>query len=52
MTLQWETLPQLLGASRDKLFQVDGIGSNRAQQLRDYFDTLLKNIGFSYINGH
>ena len=24
----------------------------RAQQLREYFDTLLKNIGFSYINGN
>ena len=49
---QFKTLPKLLGASTDKLFQVDGIGRNRAQQLRDYFDTLLKNIGFSYINGH
>ena len=49
---KFKTLPKLLGASTDKLFQVDGIGSNRAQQLRDYFDTLLKNIGFSYINGH
>ena len=49
---KFKTLPRLLGASTDKLFQVDGIGRNRAQQLRDYFDTLLKNIGFSYINGH
>ena len=49
---KFKTLPKLLGASTDKLFQVDGIGRNRAQQLRDYFDTLLKNIGFSYINGH
>ena len=38
--------------STDKLFEVDGIGRNRAQQLREYFDTLLKNVGFSYINGH
>ena len=49
---KFKTLPRLLGAATDKLFQVDGIGRNRAQQLRDYFDTLLKNIGFSYINGH
>jgi diadenylate cyclase len=49
---KFKTLPRLLGAPTDKLFQVDGIGRNRAQQLRDYFDTLLKNIGFSYINGH
>ena len=49
---KFKTLPKLLGASTDKLFQVDGICINRAQQLRDYFDTLLKNIGFSYINGH
>ena len=49
---KFKTLPKLLGAPTDKLFQVDGIGRNRAQQLRDYFDTLLKNIGFSYINGH
>jgi len=45
-------LPNLLNASTDKLFQVEGIGRNRAQQLREYFDTLLKNVGFSYINGH
>ena len=49
---KFKTLPKLLGAPTDKLFQVDGIGRSRAQQLRDYFDTLLKNIGFSYINGH
>ena len=49
---KFKTLPRLLGAPTEKLFQVDGIGNNRAQQLRDYFDTLLKNIGFSYINGH
>ena len=49
---KFKTLPRLLGAPTEKLFQVDGIGRNRAQQLRDYFDTLLKNIGFSYINGH
>ena len=49
---KFKTLPKLLGAPTDKLFQVYGIGRNRAQQLRDYFDTLLKNIGFSYINGH
>ena len=49
---KFKTLPKLLGAPTDKLFQIDGIGRNRAQQLRDYFDTLLKNIGFSYINRH
>ena len=49
---KFKTLPRLLGAATEKLFQVDGIGRNRAQQLREYFDTLLKNIGFSYINGH
>src|SRR5210317_112910 len=49
---KFKTLPRLLGAPTEKLFQVDGIGRNRAQQLREYFDTLLKNIGFSYINGH
>ena len=52
LIMKFKTLPKLLGAPTDKLFQVDGIGRNRAQQLRDYFDTLLKNIGFSYINGH
>ena len=48
----FKSLPNLLLASTDKLFEVDGIGRNRAQQLREYFDTLLKNIGFSYINGN
>ena len=49
---KFKTLPNLLTASTDKLFEVEGIGRNRAQQLREYFDTLLKNVGFSYINGH
>ena len=49
---KFKTLPNLLNASTDKLFEVEGIGRNRAQQLREYFDTLLKNVGFSYINGH
>ena len=49
---KFKNLPNLLNASTDKLFEVEGIGRNRAQQLREYFDTLLKNIGFSYINGH
>ena len=49
---RFKSLPNLLVASTDKLFEVDGIGRNRAQQLREYFDTLLKNIGFSYINGN
>ncbi len=49
---KFKTLPNLLSASTEKLFEVEGIGRNRAQQLREYFDTLLKNIGFSYINGH
>ena len=49
---KFKNLPNLLNASTDKLFEVEGIGRNRAQQLREYFDTLLKNVGFSYINGH
>ena len=49
---KFKTLPNLLSASTEKLFEVEGIGRSRAQQLREYFDTLLKNIGFSYINGH
>jgi len=49
---KFKTLPNLLNAPTDKLFEVEGIGRNRAQQLREYFDTLLKNVGFSYINGH
>ena len=49
---KFKTLPNLLAASTDKLFEVEGIGRSRAQQLREYFDTLLKNVGFSYINGH
>ncbi len=49
---KFTTLPNLLNASTEKLFEVDGIGRSRAQQLREYFDTLLKNVGFSYINGH
>ena len=49
---KFKTLPKLLTASPDKLYEIEGIGRGRAQQLRDYFDTLLKNIGFSYINGH
>tara|TARA_B100000674_G_scaffold406312_1_gene353279 strand:- start:585 stop:1625 length:1041 start_codon:yes stop_codon:yes gene_type:complete len=48
---KFKLLPNLLLASTDKLFEVDGIGRNRAQQLREYFDTLLKNVGFSYVNG-
>ena len=47
-----KTLPKLLSASPEKLYEIEGIGRGRAQQLRNYFDTLLKNIGFSYINGH
>ena len=49
---KFKTLPKLLTASPEKLYEVEGIRRSRAQQLRDYFDTLLKNIGFSYINGH
>ena len=49
---KFKNLPNLFNASTDKLFEVEGIGRNRAQQLREYFDTLLKNVGFSYINGH
>ena len=49
---KFKTLPNLLTASTDKLFEVEGIGRSRAQQLSEYFDTLLKNVGFSYINGH
>ena len=49
---KFKTLPNLLTASTDKLFEVEGIGRSRTQQLREYFDTLLKNVGFSYINGH
>ena len=49
---KFKTLPNLLTASTDKLFEVEGIGRSRAQQLREYFDTLLKNVGFSYITGH
>ena len=49
---KFKTLPKLLSASPEKLYEIEGIGRGRAQQLRDYFDTLLKNIGFSYLNGH
>ena len=49
---KFKTLPKLLTASPEKLFEVEGIGRSRAQHLRYYFDILLKNIGFSYINGH
>ena len=49
---KFKTLPKLLSSSPEKLYEVQGIGRSRAQQLRDYFDTLLKNVGFSYINGH
>ena len=49
---KFKSLPKLLSASPEKLYEIEGIGRGRAQQLRDYFDTLLKNIGFSYINGH
>ncbi len=49
---KFKNLPNLLNAPTDKLFEVEGIGRNRAQQLREYFDTILKNVGFSYINGH
>ena len=48
---KFKSLPNLLSATTTKLFEVDGIGQNRARQLREYFDTLLKNVGFSYING-
>ncbi len=49
---QFKTLPKLLTSSPESLYSVEGIGRGRAQQLRDYFDTLLKNVGFSYLNGH
>ena len=49
---KFKTLPNLLSASPEKLYEIEGIGQGRAQQLRNYFDTLLKNIGFSYLNGH
>ena len=49
---KFKTLPKLLNATPEKLFEIEGIGRSRAQQLRDYFDTLLKNVGYSYLNGH
>ena len=49
---KFKTLPKLLNSSQENLYSVEGIGRGRAQQLRDYFDTLLKNVGFSYLNGH
>ena len=49
---KFKTLPKLLNSSPETLYSVEGIGRSRAQQLRDYFDTLLKNVGFSYLNGH
>ena len=49
---KFKSLPKLLSASPEKLYEIEGIGQGRAQQLRNYFDTLLKNIGFSYLNGH
>jgi len=49
---KYKSLAKLLSAPTEKLYEIEGIGRNRAQQLRDYFDTLLKNVGFSYINGH
>ena len=49
---KFKTLPKLLNSSPEALYSVEGIGRSRAQQLRDYFDTLLKNVGFSYLNGH
>jgi len=49
---KFKTLPKLLTSSPENLYIVEGIGRGRAQQLRDYFDTLLKNVGFSYLNGH
>ena len=49
---KFKTLPKLLSSSPEKLYEIEGIGQGRAQQLRNYFDTLLKNIGFSYLNGH
>ena len=49
---KFKTLPKLLTSSPENLYSVEGIGRGRAQQLRDYFDTLLKNVGFSYLNGH
>ena len=49
---KFKTLPKLLTSSQENLYSVEGIGRGRAQQLRDYFDTLLKNVGFSYLNGH
>ena len=49
---KFKTLPKLLNSTPENLYSVEGIGRSRAQQLRDYFDTLLKNVGFSYLNGH
>ena len=49
---KFKTLPKLLNSSPENLYSVEGIGRGRAQQLRDYFETLLKNVGFSYLNGH
>jgi diadenylate cyclase len=49
---KYKSLPKLLSTPTEKLYEIEGIGRNRAQQLRDYFDTLLKNVGFSYTNGH
>ena len=52
LVYKFKSLPKLLTSSQEKLYSVEGIGRGRAQQLRDYFDTLLKNVGFSYLNGH
>ena len=49
---KFKVLPRLLNASVDELYNVEGIGQQRAQQLKSYFIGLLQSSGLPYSNGH
>ena len=51
LVVKFKVLTKILVASADDLNSVEGIGRQRAQQLRLYFDGLLQVSGLSYSNG-
>lgn len=48
---KFKVLPRLLNASVEELYNVEGIGQQRAQQLKSYFIGLLQASGLPYSNG-
>ena len=52
LVAKFKVLPRLLSASVEELYNVEGIGQQRAQQLKSYFVGLLQASGLPYSNGN